>query len=114
MKDFGICSDGFQHSEMATIARSFAGGNLPLGVTRRTGPLTISMPLRQLSQTFVIAQEYRHLADYDTGETFARNPVMQFIDRIESAINGWPAVREEVASKAFLFGQLVWNRIRDR
>ncbi len=109
-----VLARAYTHTEMATTARSFAGGNLPAGVTRRMGLLTIPAALQNLAQTFLDTQERRHLADYDLAETFSRSMVLAFIVRVEQAIDAWPAIRDEPASELFLLGLLVWGRIRDR
>jgi hypothetical protein len=109
-----VLARAFTHTEMASAARTFAGGNLPATLSLRLGAPAIPSGLRELARTFEESQELRYLADYDPGESFARDGVLVFLDDIERAIAGWPAIRDEPAAEFFLVALLVWNRVRDR
>ncbi len=109
-----LLARAFAHTEMASAARTFGGGTLPAALSRRLGAPPISQPLRVLADTFVEAQDRRHLADYDPGASFNRATVLAFIDVVEQAIAGWPAIRDDLSAELFLIALLVWNRIRDK
>ncbi len=109
-----VLARAYTHTEMANAARTFAGGNLPAGILQRLGPAPIPSELRAFTQTFLDLQEQRHLADYDIAATFARSDTVALIVEIEQAIDAWPTIRDEPASRLFLLGLLVWGRIRDR
>jgi hypothetical protein len=109
-----VLTRAFAHTEMATTARSFATGPLPPGILQRMGTTPIPASLRQSAQTFLVAQELRHLGDYDLARTFLRSEVLALINRVEQVFAAWPALRDNRATELFLLGLLVWNRIRDR
>jgi hypothetical protein len=109
-----LLARAFAHTEMASAARTFGGGTLPAALHRRLGAPPISQPLRDLADTFVAAQDQRHLADYDPGGSFNRNEVVGFIETVEEAIAGWPAIRNDPNTELFLMALLTWNRIRDK
>jgi hypothetical protein len=109
-----VLARAFTHAEMAAAAKTFAGSSLPPLLSRRLGAPALPPGLRLLARTFLRAQEMRHAADYDPGESFNRNEVLIFIDDIEQTIAGWSAVRTDPAAEFFLLSLLVWNRIRDK
>jgi hypothetical protein len=109
-----LLARAFTHTEMAATARTFAGGTLPAAQNQRLGAPAIPEALRVLANTFLDAQDQRHLADYDPGGSFSRGDVLAFIDSVELAIAGWPTIRDDLTAELFLISLLVWNRIRDK
>jgi hypothetical protein len=109
-----VLARAFIHTEMASVARTFAGGALPPALDRRLGPLPVPAPLRELAEQFILAQDERHAADYDLARSFMRDDVTHFVERIEQVIAGWRGVRRDPAAEFFLLSLLVWTRIRER
>jgi hypothetical protein len=107
----GVVARAFQHGEMSRASASFAGARLPPRLARVLGHPEIGIELARLAGAFVEAQEKRHQADYNVLSTFIRQDVLTLLDRIESSIQGWEAVRSAPESQMFLVSLLFWNRM---
>jgi hypothetical protein len=104
----------YGHSEMASAAKTFRGGNLPAAMTRVVGTLNFPVHLRNLAELLVNLQDQRHLADYDLATTLLRSNVLNLVDAVEQAITGWARIRAESAAQFFLICLLVWDKIRNK
>ena len=104
----------FAHTDMLNAAKSYGSCHLPDKVTRHLGNIAPDIPneLQELANTFVYAQEQRHLADYDLSERFDKQSVLALIDRTEQAVANWHQVRGSYSAQAFLLSLLTWGRLK--
>ena len=68
--------------------------------------------LARVAATFVDLQQARHEADYDTTRRFARQDVVDLVDRAEQAFGDWNAVRKSIQADVFLAGLLAFGNMR--
>jgi hypothetical protein len=68
--------------------------------------------LRTIAEVFGDLQASRHRADYDLSEEYFPDDVNILIDHVETAVEGWEAIRAEPAARLFLLSLLVWDRIK--
>lgn len=104
----------FDHAEMKSACASFGGGTLPVAVTRTLGPLPVPEPVRDLAKTFVMAQDFRHQADYDLAGTFSRTEVAQFVKRIRQDMNSFDQMPASDAKSLFLIALMTWDKVKRR
>lgn len=110
-----VVARAFEHGEMARTCKSFRGGTLPQAVRGRL-PAGFVVPdaVRQMAEAFLVLQEMRHRADYDSGESFRRSDVEAPVDRVEVVVRDWSAVRRGAECRFFLLSLLTWNRLTGR
>ena len=97
---------------MARASGSFKGGKGTLPPALAGYPDDVPPGLQRIADVFSDLQGSRHRADYDLGATFLLEDVNNLIDRVEAAMDGWKAIRDEPATRLFLLSLLVWDRIR--
>src|SRR5258708_5295791 len=51
--------------------------------------------LLQVADTFYIAQQRRHLADYDNSKPWTRTQALNLIQSVEQAFQSWRVIREQ-------------------
>lgn len=62
--------------------------------------------LHRVAETFILAQQLRHIADYDNYKTWTLTEVLNFIDRVDAAFRSWHEIRDEEAAQDFLLSLL--------
>lgn len=62
--------------------------------------------LHRVANAFFLAQQQRHIADYDSARTWYRSEVLSLIDLVELAFQSWRDIREEPEAQAYLFSLL--------
>ena len=79
-----VLGRAFAHTVMKDACKSFGGGTLKKGVAKGL-PVGFAIPaeIREMADTFVDLQEWRHLADYDLTERFKRSDVLSLINEVE-------------------------------
>ena len=89
---------------MASVSRSMeTGGSLWTSVPA----IASSADLRDVASAFVLLQQNRHTADYDSGAVFSRTEVVEIIEIAESAFDAWQRVRGSAASNYYLLALLL-------
>lgn len=106
-----ILGRAFAHGTMAQAARPFNGGSLPAWFNWTT---PIPVLLRDIAKAFRELQQQRHRADYDLSQPFSRTQATECVRLAETAIAGWPAVRDEPAAQLFLACLLAWKSLDQR
>jgi len=103
----------FDHSEMKTMSKAFAGGTLPASLaTVLAAPVPPGIQL--VAETFVDLQQARHEADYDLSRNFSRAEVNDLIERTRAAFDRWRAVKGSDAARLYLVALLVGEKLRKR
>jgi hypothetical protein len=62
--------------------------------------------LKRVAETFVILQQWRHIADYDVSFNWSRKNAMGQVDLAIDAFEDWRAIREQEAAQDFLLNLL--------
>jgi hypothetical protein len=62
--------------------------------------------LHLVAETFFLAQQQRHVADYDNAKTWNRSEVLSLIDLVDDAFQSWREIRDETTAQAYLFSLL--------
>jgi hypothetical protein len=110
-----VLARAFQHGTMNEACRTFRGGNLPVALTRSLpAGFSISSPLSHIAHQFTVAQEKRHLADYDHSERFTRSDTLADISEIRQAIGTMTTIRNHPETHFFLLCLLTWNTLVKR
>ena len=99
------------HGAMARACRAFSAGALPSALSFL---LPLDADLRLVAQRFGIAQENRHLADYNLQVTFNRTDTLNFIDQVEEAFDAYERVNQSDAATYFLFAMFFYRSDRWR
>ena len=68
--------------------------------------LTVFKHLHAVAHTFILAQEKREAADYDTGKEWDQTDVLAQIDAVAAAFESWKTIREEPVAQAYLVSLL--------
>ncbi len=93
----------FEHKVMKSVCQEYqkllpnAAGQLFTATGQRVPP-----PLRDVAVAFVILQEARHEADYNTAITIAQGDADTDLMRAEAAFIDWQAVQVDPATATFL------------
>jgi len=86
----------YTHSEMVKTAKSFQSGanSLPAHLTAPFGGTLPALPveLTRVAKAFVILQEARHAADYDSSKSFTRGDAKVFVSHASDAFTDWNTV----------------------
>lgn len=101
----------YEHNEMKRACEAFARP-MPNELVRQIGPLPIHPDVRRMAQTFVVAQELRHQADYDLSRRFVRPAVLSQVDRVRSSISSFEALAAEPSKHFLLLSLLLWQRFK--
>jgi len=94
-------SRAFQHGEMKQVCISFRNEHPPESV-RALLKAKISKDLQFVAATFVVLQELRHKADYDTGIVFARAEASEAVNRAEELFLAWARIERTDEARVFL------------
>jgi uncharacterized protein (UPF0332 family) len=110
-----VLARSFQHRSMVGACHSFAGGSLPRKIADRL-PTGFMVPtdIRNVAQIFCEAQEKRHLADYDTAQTFTRSDVLALIRDVEQAMALLSAAKDRAETRFFFGCLLTWGSLVER
>ena len=68
--------------------------------------LAVLEHLRAVAHTFVVVQQKREEADYDTGKDWDQTDVEKQIDAAGAAFESWKTIREEPVAQAYLMSLL--------
>jgi hypothetical protein len=110
-----VLGRAFAHGVMKDTCKSFGGGTLKKGVAKGL-PAGFAVPteIRQLAETFVDLQEWRHLADYDLTERFKRSDVLGLINQVEDRIRGFEQLASSTEKRFFLACLWAWKELANR
>lgn len=97
-----VLARGFEHTRMAEVSKSFAGGALPAVVAAGTAGQAVPDALRRVAEAFVAQQNRRHAADYDPLVTFQRPEVLAALDQVDRAFDDWRRVRKHPLARLYL------------
>ena len=99
----------FNHADMKAACKGFGSSN-PQTQLQSLITLPVNSDLALVANTFVDLQSYRHLADYDTTDTWSRLQVLAHIQAVENAITAWKKVRSSNDAKVFLTSLLLYKQ----
>ena len=108
----GCVGRAFVHGDMKSVARQFSSGQLSAKLSPGMDGQAVQPELARVAGTFVDLQQARHEADYDTTRRFARQDVVDPVDRAEQAFVDWNAVRKSIQAEVFLAGLLAFGNMR--
>ena len=72
--------------------------------------LAVAEKLLQVADTFVLAQQNRHEADYDTSTEWDADEVLDQIKSVSQAFESWKAIRETPEAQAYLLSLLLHGK----
>lgn len=105
----------FNHANMKKVCEQFSYVDISkLAPSTRvliTAPIEPNLAL--IADSFVVLQEERHRADYDTWESFSRVDALHKIYLAERAITAWDAVKNSQNASVFLAALLlhgIWKQ----
>jgi hypothetical protein len=103
----------FQHGDMRRACTRFRSSVLgrPPGAARSGSP-NVPSEVRSLAEAFVVTQEERHKADYDTGARFTRSQALALVQRAREDMNAWMRARNTPVAERFLLDLLIGGRPR--
>jgi hypothetical protein len=110
-----VLGRAFAHAVMKDACKSFGGGTLKKGVAKGLpGSFAIPAEIRELAETFVDLQEWRHLADYDLTERFKRSDVLSLIHLVEDRIQAFGQLASSNEKRFFLACLWAWKELANR
>jgi hypothetical protein len=98
----------FEHGKMKSASKK---QTVDLNTFFKTYPpagneLDAAKHLHLVADTFLLAQQQRHTADYDGAAIWSRREVVTLIERVDAAFKSWHAIREEPAAQTYLLSLL--------
>ena len=72
----------------------------------------LQLKLINVAEAFVDLQQARHDADYNMGQRFSRQDVVDLIDQADQAVADWHDVRNTLPADTFLVGLLAFGNMR--
>ncbi len=110
-----VLGRAFAHTVMKEACKSFGGGTLKKGVAKGL-PAGFAIPaeIRELAETFVDLQEWRHRADYDLTERFKRSDVLSLIKEVERRIHAFGQLASSNEKRFFLACLWAWKELANR
>jgi hypothetical protein len=99
----------FNHADMKAACKGFASSN-PQTQLHALISLPVVSDLAFVANTFVDLQMNRHLADYDTTDTWSRVQVLALVQSVETAFTVWKKVRASSDAKVFLVSLLLYKQ----
>ncbi len=110
-----VLGRAFVHSVMKEACKSFGGGTLKKGAAKGL-PATYATPIeiRELAATFVVLQDYRHVADYDLTERFKRSDVLLLINEVQRRIRAFTNLESSTEKRFFLSCLWAWKELANR
>jgi uncharacterized protein (UPF0332 family) len=110
-----VLGRAFAHTVMKEACKSFGGGTLKKGVAKGLpGGFAVPAEVRQLAETFVDLQEWRHRADYDLTERFKRSDVLSLINEVERRIQAFTQLAPSNEKRFFLACLWAWKELANR
>lgn len=108
-----VLARAFDHGCMKEACVAFRDVSLPKKMAGAL-PSAFAIPpeLQFVAETFVQAQEKRHIADYDLSTRFARWDVAGFIHEVERAIATFESVTNVNSRQFFLVCLLTWRTLK--
>lgn len=101
----------FSHGELMDVSERFAIGQLPKSVPAIAGSDGKEQEqLKGIAKTFVLLQIARHEADYDLTRTFARQEVLDLIERAETCFKEWEDAKRSEDARLFLACFHMWKK----
>jgi hypothetical protein len=110
-----VLGRAFAHGVMKEACKSFGGGTLKKSVAKGL-PAGFAIPaeIRELAETFVDLQEWRHLADYDLTERFKRSDGLSLINQVGRRIQGFTNLAPSNEKRFFLACLWAWKELANR
>jgi uncharacterized protein (UPF0332 family) len=110
-----VLGRAFAHSVMKEACKSFGGGTLKKGVAKGL-PAGFAIPpeIRELAETFVDLQDWRHVADYDLTERFKRSDVLSLVNEVERRIQAFTQLASSNEKRFFLACLWAWKELANR
>lgn len=112
-------------AQRALLARAFEHGKMKAGCDRRRSELAAELKtaprqpadelaaarcLHNVVDTFILAQQQRHAADYDNAKQWTRTAVRTEIMKVSAAFQDWKTIRDQDIAQDFLAYLLVKDR----
>ena len=102
----------FDHGTMRRVAQQFAASSVAPRLTPGLQGEPLQPELELVAATFVDLQHARHEADYNTAWRSTRPDALGLIEQTEDAFACWRSVRRTPQADTFLFGLLVYDKMR--
>ncbi|MCX8516532.1 MAG: hypothetical protein ORN29_00370 [Rhodoferax sp.] len=99
----------FHHADMKNACKGFASSSLQEQLYSLIA-LPVDINLAFVARTFVELQRNRHLADYDTTDTWSRMQAEALVGSVEEAFSKWKKVRSSSDAKVFLSSLLLYKQ----
>jgi hypothetical protein len=96
------------HGRMVETCKAFQAGNLPRQFA--DSGLAISPDVTAVAEAFVLLQQARHEADYNTAETFTRYRAEASVRLAHTAFEAWGRVRGQADADLLLLTMLLGAR----
>jgi hypothetical protein len=109
-----VLARAFVHGTMKSACKSFGGGTLPAVFANTLGPVVIPRDIRSIADSFVAAQDRRHLADYDLQATFTRDAVLADIAGIKRSMDAFGHPPHTAERALFLVSLMCFKTLTDR
>jgi hypothetical protein len=97
------------HTEMKDACVSVLKPN-PGALLLQLSPQGFSADIKKVAKAFLLLQEQRHSADYDTGALFSRGATLRLIQQTEEAFTAWNRVTRLPEAQLFLCAILFAKR----
>lgn len=102
----------FAHSNMNKVAQMFAKDDVNQKLSPGLEGNALQPKLINVAEAFVDLQQARHDADYNMGQRFSRQDVVDLIDQADQAVADWHDVRNTLPADTFLVGLLAFGNMR--
>ncbi len=100
-----LVSRAFAHTRMAEASGAFQGGTLPRSLA--TSGVAISAEVSIVADAFVLLQQERHEADYNTSGTFTRHRAEAAVRLAQTAFVAWRTARGATDADLYLLAMLL-------
>ncbi len=100
-----LVSRAFSHARMAEASRAIQGGTLPRSLA--TSGVRISAEVAIVADAFVLLQQERHEADYNTGTSFTRHRAEAAVRLAQAAFVAWRTARAGADADLYLLAMLL-------
>jgi hypothetical protein len=65
--------------------------------------------MQRVALNFVLLQEARHEADYDTSKTLTRTQAQAAVQQAQDAFASWEKIRKSAEANIFILSLLMWK-----
>lgn len=100
-------SRAFRHSHMRDVCKSISQNRLPSKLIPAFPGFKVDDRLVEVGKAFVLLQEARHQADYDTYHHFDQKEALRFQRIAAKAIDDWDSICETSQADVFMVGLLI-------